>query len=96
MSQAAPAPISRLSASPITNGLEAVQKAEELQPDVIVLNVTMPVLDGFEAARRIRKNLPKVAIVILSSNADKHFIKEAKKIGVKAYVAKSQANTSIG
>jgi DNA-binding NarL/FixJ family response regulator len=56
----------------------------------------MPVLDGFEAARRIRKNLPKVAIVILSSNADKHFIKEAKKIGVKAYVAKSQANTSIG
>ena len=78
-----------------TNGLEAVQKAEELRPNVVVLNVTMPVLDGFEAARRIRKNLPDVAIVILSSNADKRFIEEAKKIGVKAYVPKNEASRAL-
>jgi DNA-binding NarL/FixJ family response regulator len=77
------------------NGLEAVQKAAELQPDVIVLNVTMPVLDGFEAARRIRKDLPKVAIVILSNDADRYFIKEAKKIGARAYVPKSHAAQAL-
>lgn len=77
------------------NGLEAVQKAEALKPHVVVLNVTMPVLDGFEAARRIRKNLPDVAIVILSSNADKRFIEEAKRIGVKAYVPKNHASVAL-
>ena len=51
------------------NGLQAVDKAELLKPDVVVLNIKMPVLDGFEAARRIRKNLPQIAIIILSSEA---------------------------
>ncbi len=46
------------------NGLQAVDKAGALKPDVVVLNIKMPVLNGFEAARRIRKNLPEVAIVI--------------------------------
>lgn len=77
------------------NGLEAVQKAEALKPHVVVLNVTMPVLDGFEAARRIRKNLPEVAIVILSSNADKRFVEEARKIGVRAYVPKNEASVAL-
>jgi DNA-binding NarL/FixJ family response regulator len=73
------------------NGLEAVHKAGTLKPHVVVLNITMPVLDGFEAARRIRKQIPEVAIVILSSNADKQFIEEAKKAGARAYVPKSKA-----
>ena len=77
------------------NGLEAVRKAEALKPNVVILNVTMPVLDGFEAARQIRKKLPEVAIVILSSNADKQFIEEAKKIGVRAYVPKNEAAAAL-
>ena len=77
------------------NGLEAVRKAEALKPNVVILNVTMPVLDGFEAARQIRKKLPEVAIVILSSNADKQFIEEAKKIGVRAYVPKNEAAVAL-
>src|ERR1700736_4261401 len=78
------------------NGLEAVRKAEALKPNVVILNVTMPVLDGFEAARQIRKKLPEVAIVILSSNADRQFIEEAKKIGVRAYVPKNEAAVALG
>jgi DNA-binding NarL/FixJ family response regulator len=66
------------------NGLEAVQKTEELKPDVVVLNITMPVLDGFEAARRIRQRLPKTAVVILSSDMDQRFINEAKRVGARA------------
>jgi DNA-binding NarL/FixJ family response regulator len=73
------------------NGLQAVEKAGALKPDVVVLNIKMPVLDGFEAARRIRKNLPEVAIVILSSEADRRLIDEAKKIGVRAFVPKTEA-----
>jgi two-component system nitrate/nitrite response regulator NarL len=73
------------------NGLQAVHKAEVLRPDVVVLNIKMPVLDGFEAARRIRKTLPEIAIVILSSEADRRFIEEAKKIGARAFVPKTEA-----
>ena len=77
------------------NGLQAVDKAGALKPDVVVLNIKMPVLNGFEAARRIRKNLPEVAIVILSSEADKRLIDEARKIGVRAFVPKTQAAVAL-
>jgi DNA-binding NarL/FixJ family response regulator len=77
------------------NGLQAVDKAELLKPDVVVLNIKMPVLDGFEAARRIRKKLPDIAIVILSSEADRRFIEESKKIGVRAFVPKTEAAVAL-
>jgi len=78
-----------------TDGAQAIQEAQKLTPDVIVLNVTMPVLNGFEAAREIKTILPKSAIVILSQDADRRFIEEAKKIGVQAYVAKSKAGEAL-
>src|SRR4051812_32726538 len=68
------------------NGAQAIEEALRVKPDIVVLNVTMPVLGGFEAAREIRAKLPESAIVILSSHADKHFIEEAKKVGARAYV----------
>jgi DNA-binding NarL/FixJ family response regulator len=52
------------------NGAEAIEEAKKLKPDVVVLNVMMPVKNGFVAAREIRSSLPGEAIVILSSNAD--------------------------
>ena len=79
----------------VENGLQAVDKATALKPDVVVLNIKMPVLDGFEAARRIRKNLPEVAIVILSSEADRRLIEAAKKIGVRAFVPKTEAAVAL-
>lgn len=77
------------------NGMEAIQKAEELKPDVVILNITMPVMDGFEAARRIRQQLPKTAIVILSSDVDQRLINEAKRVGARAYVPKSEASFAL-
>jgi DNA-binding NarL/FixJ family response regulator len=79
----------------VENGLEAIEEAKKLKPDVVVLNVSMPVLNGFEAAREIKKIVPESAIVILSQNADKRFVEEAKKIGVRAYVAKSKAGEAL-
>ena len=66
-----------------TNGAEAVEQARRSTPDVVVLNISMPVLNGLEAARAIRTELPRSGIVILSTHADKKFVEEAKKVGVK-------------
>ena len=73
------------------DGFKAIEKAHKLKPDVVVLNVNMPVLDGLGAAREIKAKLPETAIVILSSSVDQRFIEEAKKIGARAYVAKTKA-----
>jgi DNA-binding NarL/FixJ family response regulator len=77
------------------NGAEAVEEAKKIKPDVVVLNVTMPILNGFEAAREIRKHVPESAIIILSTHADKYFIEEARKIGVRVYVSKSKIGDSL-
>ena len=77
------------------DGAEAIQQAQKLKPDVVVLNVTMPVLNGFDAAREIKATLPEAAIVILSSHADQRFVEAAKKIGVRAYIAKSKAGDAL-
>jgi CheY-like chemotaxis protein len=77
------------------DGHQAVTLAEALKPDVVVLNVTMPTMSGFEAARLIRVHLPDSAIVILSSHKDKQFITEARKAGARGYVQKSDADRQL-
>jgi DNA-binding NarL/FixJ family response regulator len=77
------------------DGAEAVQQALKLHPDVVLLNIRMPVLNGFEAAREIKSMNPAPAIVILSSNMDERFLDEAKKIGVQGYVAKTDADKHL-
>jgi DNA-binding NarL/FixJ family response regulator len=77
------------------DGQQAVSLAESLKPDVIVINVTMPKMSGFEAARRIRARVPDSAIVILSSHKDEQFIEEARKAGANGYVGKSDADKQL-
>lgn len=52
------------------DGVEAIEEAQRLKPDVVVLNVSTPILNGLDAGRKIKSELPETAIVILSSNAD--------------------------
>jgi len=77
------------------DGAKAIEEARRLKPDVVVLNVSMPVLDGFQAAREIKATLPETAIVILSSSVDKGFIEEAKKVGARAYVPKTELGKAL-
>jgi DNA-binding NarL/FixJ family response regulator len=77
------------------DGKIAIEKATKLKPDVVVLNVAMPVLNGLEAARAIRANVPESAIVILSSSADERYIAAAQEIGARAYVAKTKAGDAL-
>jgi len=76
------------------DGARAIEQTQRLKPDVVVLNVTMPVLNGFEAAREIKIILPETAIVILSSHADQRFVEAAKKIGVRSKPRRSTRSCS--
>jgi DNA-binding NarL/FixJ family response regulator len=77
------------------DGVQAVEQAVKAKPDVVVLDISMPLMNGFQAAREIKKRVPRSAIVILSTHADKHFVEEAKKLGVRSYVAKSKVGERL-
>ena len=77
------------------DGAKAIEAADSLKPDVVVLNITMPVLNGIEAARVIRARVPESAIVILSTHADERLIEEARRIGARAFVAKTRAGEAL-
>jgi DNA-binding NarL/FixJ family response regulator len=74
-----------------SNGKEAVEKAKELNPDLILLDITMSVVNGLDAARLIRAFAPDTPIVILSVHKSKQLMEEAQKIGVQGYVTKGEA-----
>ena len=77
------------------NGQEAIDKTQELLPDLIILGITMPVLNGFDAARMIRKLCPNVPILILSTHNSKQLVEEARKIGARGYVAKMEMDEHL-
>ena len=77
------------------DGKALVDAAENLRPDVIVLDVSMPVLNGFEAAQRVRKFLPSVKLIFLSQHRDPAYLRQALKIGASGYVLKSEASEEL-
>ena len=74
-----------------SDGLEAVQKAEELKPDLIVLDIGLPSLNGIEAARRIRKAAPQSKIIFVSQESSADVVQEALALGALGYVVKAHA-----
>jgi DNA-binding NarL/FixJ family response regulator len=77
------------------DGSEAVQKAEELKPDVILLDIGLPKLNGIEAARRIRQLSPRSKIVFLSQNNDLDVVQAALSTGALGYVCKTDARREL-
>jgi len=78
-----------------SDGLEAVQKAEELQPDLIVLDLGLPTLHGIEAARRIRKLSPESKILFVSQESSPDVVQKAFTLGALGYVVKAQAGSEL-
>jgi two-component system, NarL family, nitrate/nitrite response regulator NarL len=78
-----------------SNGREAIQQARKTNPDVIILDVTMPVLTGIEAARRLKKEMPQVPILILSMHDGQSMADELARIGVQGYVSKNDASAKL-
>jgi len=77
------------------DGPEAIQKAEELKPDLIVLDIGLPKLNGIEAARRIRQSSPGSKIVFLSQNNDLDVVRAALGTGALGYVHKTDAQSEL-
>ena len=79
----------------LSDGLAAVQKAEELNPDLILLDIGLPTLNGIEAARRIRKLVPKAKILFLSQESSHDVVQEVLNLGARGYVVKTQAGSEL-
>jgi DNA-binding NarL/FixJ family response regulator len=76
-------------------GREAVAKAEELKPDVVILDISMPDLNGVDAAKRIRKGSPDTEVLILSVHYSDQLIRDILEAGVRGYIVKSDSDRDL-
>jgi DNA-binding NarL/FixJ family response regulator len=79
----------------VGDGREAVREARRLQPDVVVMDVTMPELNGIEAAAQVHDGCPATAVVMLSMHSDVEHVFRALRAGAKGYLVKSAAGAEV-
>jgi two-component system response regulator NreC len=77
------------------NGKEAVDQAKALQPDIVILDMNMPELTGLEAARRIKRALPKAEMLIFTGRDGEDLVREVFEAGVKSYIRKADAGSHL-
>jgi len=73
------------------DGREALLKTEQLQPDVVIMDITMPGLNGLEATRQIKKRFPKVKVLILTVHSDEEYVRQILHAGASGYLVKQAA-----
>ena len=78
-----------------SDGLEAVQKAEELKPDLILLDIGLPTLNGIQAARRIHGLVPESKIIFSTQETSEDIVQEAMRIGASGFVFKTRASGDL-
>jgi DNA-binding NarL/FixJ family response regulator len=79
----------------VSDGLEAVRRAEELKPDLILLDIGLPTLNGIEAARQIRSLAPESKIIFLTQESSADVVEEALSLGAWGYVMKARARSDL-
>lgn len=77
------------------NGRDAIEKAKQLRPDLIVLDLSMPVMNGLDAARVLKRLMPKVPLGMYSAFGDGYVEQQASLVGVSAVVSKSEPATTV-
>jgi len=77
------------------DGREAISQVEQLKPDVVLMDITMPMLNGIEATRQIKKFNPKTKVIILSMHSHNRFISELFSLGASGYLLKDSSGTDI-
>ncbi len=79
----------------VGDGLELLRVARELRPDVILLDLAMPLLNGLDASRQLRKCLPNTKLIVLTMNSDSDIAAEALRAGASAYLLKTSQTTEL-
>jgi len=78
-----------------SNGREAVDRASQLQPDVVVMDVTMPELNGIEATRRLSASAPRTRVLALSMHKDAVYVREILRAGARGYLLKDSGEADL-
>ena len=78
-----------------SDGQEAIRQAKALAPDVVVMDIGMPTLNGMDAARELGRCCPKVKSILLTQHDEDQYVSEALSAGVKGYVLKSQVASAL-
>ena len=78
-----------------TNGMQAVELATALSPDVTLMDISMPILDGIEATRRIRERLPDACVLVLTGSSISADVDRARQAGVAAFLTKDRLGTQL-
>src|ERR1700682_3501868 len=76
-------------------GQEAVRLAPAVRPDIAILDISMPLMNGLDAARELRKALPQIKVILLTRHDEPQYVTEALRAGVRGYVLKSQAANDL-
>lgn len=79
----------------VNNGRDAVQEAERLDPDVLVIDISMPILNGLQVAQRLRTANLRAKVVFLTVHEDKDFVTAAFSAGASGYVTKENVDTDL-
>jgi DNA-binding NarL/FixJ family response regulator len=79
----------------VSNGREAVEQSATIQPDVVIMDVTMPQLNGIEATRRIAEQLPRTRILALSMHRDSVYVREILRAGARGYLLKDSSEADL-
>ena len=77
------------------NGKEAVHKAENLKPDIVLMDVSMPLLNGIEATRQIKKHWPEIKVLILTMHTTEEYIFQILRAGASGYIVKKAAHQEL-
>lgn len=77
------------------DGLEAVEMVKQFLPDIILLDISMPQLNGIDAAQKIVRDIPETKIIMLSMHADRRFVEESIRIGARGYILKESAANEV-
>lgn len=76
-------------------GRQAVEEARRLQPDLVIMDITMPEMNGLEATRQIRRDVPAVEVLVLSVHDSEQLVREVLEAGARGYVLKSDAGRDL-
>lgn len=78
-----------------SDGFEVVENSESLKPDIILMDISMPKLNGLDASKKILKTNPNIKIIMLSMHADRRYIQESLRIGARGYILKEAAGYEL-